>query len=230
MINEVVEDFLTMLFPRYCLMCKDSLVKAEEHICLHCQYNLPFTNYHLRPENDLAKRFLGKIHLKHALAYLKFIKGGKVQRILHQLKYNGKPGVGELMGRWYGVELANHGYHKEFDLIVPVPLHLAKLKARGYNQCDPFAKGLSEILQVEWDAQLLYRVKASETQTKKKRFARWENVNTIFQIDATKDIQGKRILIVDDVITTGATLEACAQIILDHGGKEVSVAAIASAQ
>lgn len=219
-----------MLFPNSCQMCEESLAKGEKLICLYCRFHLPLTNYHLSANNPLERRFMGKVNVKHAWAYLKFTKQGRVQKALHALKYNGKKEVGQLMGNWYGQELKIAGLAAELDLILPVPLHPSKLKKRGYNQSDAFAEGLSEAMEVEWSHQVLLRNTASATQTRKKRLERWKNVERIFDVNNKMGIQGKRILLVDDVITTGATLESCVEVLQEAGSAEVSIAAIAAAQ
>lgn len=218
-----------MLFPQYCLMCEKALEKGEQCICLVCQHELPKTTYHLDVDNPLTRRFWGKVPIKFAWAYLKFSKQGKVQRVLHQLKYKNRPEIGKLFGQWYGAELKASNLHQEIDLILPVPLHLSKLKKRGYNQSDPFAEGLSQTMEVAWCANTLRKNAASETQTKKGRFERWENVQRLFTVTDPEKIKNQRILLVDDVITTGSTLEACAEVLIAAGCREVSIAAIASA-
>lgn len=225
----MIHDFISLLFPEYCLMCEEGLKKEEKLICIHCRYKLPKTHSHLDNENYIARKFWGKLPVRYAWAYLKFTKKGNVQRILHKLKYDGYAEVGELLGKWYGYELKEAGLEKEFDLILPVPLHISKLKKRGYNQSDTIAKGMSEAMQVEWSEKVLIKNIASETQTKKKRLERWENVEKVFDITNKDKIIGKRILLVDDVVTTGSTLEACCKLLLDEGCKEVSIATIAGA-
>jgi ComF family protein len=223
-------DFLDMLFPSYCQMCEAGLAKGEKVICIYCRYHLPLANYHLLESNPLEKRFMGKVHIRYAWAYLKFTKQGRVQKALHALKYKGKQEVGQLMGIWYGEELRKSGHGEHFDLILPVPLHPSKLKKRGYNQSDTFASGLSEALATAWSPNLLIRTAASSTQTRKRRFERWKNVESIFGVSDLAQIKDKRILLVDDVITTGATLEACVEVLQEAGCREVSIAAIAAAQ
>lgn len=225
----MIKEFISMIFPEYCLMCEESLVTKEKYICVHCQYHLPKTFFHLEVENDLVKRFWGKVPVKYAFAYLKFTKQGKVQNALHKLKYEGYKEIGEILGNWYGSDLMQCGLANEFDTILPVPLHQSKLKKRGYNQSDTFAKGLSETMLLDWSPHILYKVAATETQTNKRRLQRWANVKNIFSVKNEESIIGKRILLVDDVITTGSTLEACAKVLLDAGCSEVSIAAIAAA-
>lgn len=223
------DDFVSMVFPNFCLACYDSLNKNENYICTSCQHTMPTTNYHLFPENGLSQRFWGRVNLLHAFAFLKYVKSGKVQQIIHSLKYNGVEEISEMMGKWYGKDISESGFSDKFDLILPVPLHKKRLKERGYNQSDGFAKGLSEVLGVEWSDSTIERVVYSITQTKKKRIERWENVKDIFAIKKPEMILGKNILLVDDVITTGATIEACVSKLLESGCKSVSIGAIATA-
>lgn len=237
--NTLFGDFLSLFFPDLCLCCNESLMKGEKQVCTKCRYELPQTNYHLAQENVLAQRFWGKLPVQYTLAYLKFTKGGRVQKILHELKYNNNQEVGEMMGRWYGQILADANttskdtegilHASAFDLILPVPLHRSKLRQRGYNQSDCFAQGLSASTNIPWRDDVLKRKKATKTQTKKGRMGRWQNVEKIFEVQKPEVISEKHVLLVDDVITTGSTLEACAQAILEAGAQEISIATIAVA-
>jgi ComF family protein len=222
-------DFVSMLFPEYCLMCSGPLERGEESICIHCKYNLPVTNYHLTNSTEVLHKFWGKVPIRYAWAYLKFTKQGDVQKVLHRLKYNGHQQIGITLGNWYGYELKSAALHEEFDLILPVPLHPNKLKKRGYNQSDTFAKGLSDSMILPWYQNILQKGTFNETQTNKRRLERWQNVKDVYYVKDVDAIANKRILLVDDVVTTGSTLEACAQTLLDAGCKEVSIAAIATA-
>lgn len=228
--NTLVDDFLSMFFPPYCLGCSGSLVKGEEILCTSCLGNLPKTFYHTRYDNPVLSRLAGRLPIRYGWAFLKFKKGGMVQHLLHQLKYNNCPEIGERLGKVYGRELATNQSCKEFDLIVPVPLHKSRLRKRGYNQSAWFAKGLSEALDIPWDESISIRAKATATQTRKNRSDRWENVRHVFAVNTKISVKQKRILLVDDVITTGATLEACGQHLLDCGCASISVACIAEAQ
>jgi ComF family protein len=225
----ILSDFIGLIFPHTCLACAEPLGRGEEHLCTNCRAQLPYTDYHLLPpaENPLARRFWGRVPLRHALSYLRFLRRGRVQHLLHQLKYRGQHDVGLALGRWYGHDLARHNL--QFDLVVPVPLHPRKLAKRGYNQSDTFAQGLAESLHIPWDAAGLRRVEHTDSQTRKNRLERWQNVAQVFEAANLPAIQGKHVLVVDDVLTTGATLEACAAALLAAGATAVSVATIASA-
>jgi ComF family protein len=172
---------------------------------------------------------MGRLPLRHAFAFLKFRKGGLVQNLLHELKYNNKPEIGVRIGMLYGQELLDSGFDKTFDLIVPVPLHAARMRKRGYNQSAKFAEGLSATLNVKWEESISLRLNATTTQTRKGRADRWQNVSEAFSTTNNVALSGKRILLVDDVITTGATLEACGQHLISHHCESLSVACIAEA-
>lgn len=185
---------------------------------------------HLYPDNPLSKLYGGLLPIEDIFAFLKFTKGGKVQKIMEKLKYENCPEIGALLGQWYGAELKEAGILNRFDLIVPVPLHSSKLKKRGYNQSDFFAKGLSHALDVPWDGKVLVRKIKSETQTKKSRAERFKNVSGIFELASRESVIGKRLLLVDDVITTGATLFASAQPLINGGCSNISLATLAVAR
>lgn len=225
----MLKDFISLIFPKICVSCGKSLYKNEHSICTYCAYHLPKTNYHLDNENPVAKIFWGRATIFSAAAFYSFNKGGQVQHLIHQLKYKGRPEVGIAVGKLYGYELLQSDYFKTVDTIIPVPLHPKRQKKRGYNQSDCFAEGLSKSMKVAADYKILYRGFNSETQTKKSRFKRWQNVETIFQLRDLTTLQGKHVLLVDDVITTGATLEACAQTLLKVPDIKVSIATMAYA-
>ncbi len=175
-------------------------------------------------------KLTGRLPLVYGCAFLKMKKGGVVQKMLHQLKYNYHPEIGIKLGKVYGVELQKKGLTAAFDIIVPVPLHVSRIRKRGYNQSAKFAEGLSYVLGVPWDESISIRKKSSRTQTNKSKLERWENVKDVFSINQSNPIKNKRVLLVDDVITTGATLEACGIHLVKSGCAELSVACIAEAQ
>jgi ComF family protein len=222
-------DFVSLFFPVTCVSCGKALYKNENNICTYCLYHLPKSNFHLTNDNPVAKIFWGRINIQSAAAFYTFNKGGKVQQLIHQLKYKGQQQVGICLGKLYGYELRDCPDFKSVDVIIPVPLHAKKQRKRGYNQSTCFAEGLAETMRLAVDPGVLFRSAASETQTKKTRFTRWKNVESIFYVQNEQQILNKHILLVDDVITTGATLEACAQALLKIEGVKVSVATIAYA-
>ena len=223
-------DFVSLFFPRYCQACFGPLVKGEEIICTRCIAGLPKTNYHLQQTNPVEAKLAGRLPVRHAWAFLKFRKGGIVQHLLHQLKYNNHPEVGVALGKIFGYELSTAGLSAGFDIIVPVPLHELRKRKRGYNQSAKFAEGLSYSLETPWDESISVRKTKATTQTKKSKMERWENVKDVFTISENRSLVNKRILLVDDIITTGSTLEACGQHLIMAGCQELSVACIAEAQ
>jgi len=225
---DVFSDFVSLFFPEYCLGCFNGLVKGEEILCTVCLANLPRTDHVYVEDNPLKEKFIGRIPLRKAIAFLRFRKTGIVQHLLHQLKYNNQPEVGIRLGKLFGSELTN--LKSEFDLILPLPLHPTRQRNRGYNQSAKFAEGLSCSLEIPFNARACTRMRKTESQTKKTRSERWENVEEAFVVIDENAIRDKRILLVDDVITTGATIEACGRQLIRAGCRELSIASIAEAQ
>ena len=182
----------------------------------------------MQAENPVIKLFWGRTNIHSASSLYLFNKGSKVQHLIHQLKYKGKMEIGVSLGKYYGKELKAAPLFSTANIVIPVPLHKKKLKKRGYNQSETFAQGLAEAMNAETSGEILIRTHASTTQTKKSRFERWKNVEEIFKVTSPEKIEGKHVLLVDDVVTTGSTLEACANKILEVPGTKVSVATIAS--
>jgi ComF family protein len=222
-------DFITLIFPDLCRACNSPLLHGEAVICTNCSYYLPQTDSHLKAENPVSRLFWGRVELDSAAAYYLFQKGGNVQHLLHQLKYKGRKEVGVELGLRFGAELKKAGLFSNVELIVPVPLHARKLKKRGYNQSELFGAGLAERMCIEQNTKCLVRETITETQTRKSRFERWKNVESKFRLAEPKAVEGKHVLLVDDVVTTGATLEACAACLLESAGTKVSIAVIAIA-
>lgn len=227
---EILRDFVALFFPRCCMGCQEALVRGEELICTNCLLELPRSYYHLEKDNPFYTKFRGRIPVTGVMTLFKFVKGSRVQHLLHALKYKNQPGLGVALGKMYGQDLVHAGYKGRFDLIVSVPLHEARRRKRGYNQSEEFGKGLAEILGVPCCDNLMERVVITGTQTRKSRLNRWQNVSSVFRVTNASAIAHKRILLVDDVVTTGATLEACGQALIDARCMELSIACIASTQ
>lgn len=218
-----------LLFPKLCVVCGDKLIEQEQWICLHCLHHIPRTNYHLTPDNRVAQLFYGRVQLEFATSFFYFGKGSKYQTLLHNLKYKGMKELGEEIGKHFGIDLMQSPDFSTIDVICPVPLHPQKEKKRGYNQSWWIASGMARQMQKELSSDNLKRVTDTETQTRKSRFARWQNVEGIFELSNPEAFSGKHVLVVDDVITTGSTLEACAQTIISQSGARVSIATLATA-
>jgi ComF family protein len=191
--------------------------------------DLPRTHYHAEPSNKIAQLFWGRTRVEYATSWLYFRKGSRYQKLVHFLKYKGLKEIGEEMGKIFGGELENSPFH-EADILVPVPLHPRKFRQRGYNQSEWIAKGISESMSIPLLTDNLIREIHTSTQTRKNRFERWRNVEGIFRVKEPSEIFQKHVLIVDDVITTGSTLEAAAEALLQAGAGKVSVATLACAE
>ncbi len=223
------EHFFNLLYPNLCVVCGENLLKSEQHICLSCLCSIPKTNYHCHPDNPIEKRFWGKVPIHRATAFFFFQKGSSFQKLLHALKYKGNKEIGWKIGQYAAVDLLESEDFMSVDVIIPVPLHPEKYKKRGYNQSEWIGKGLSEILEKPQDITTLVRNKENTTQTKKSVFERYENTEGIFECTDIATLAGKHILLVDDVLTTGSTLEACVSALLKTEGIKVSIFTLAVA-
>ncbi|MEH3113492.1 ComF family protein [Pedobacter terrae] len=228
-VKQWCNDLIGLLFPNLCNACGVALYHSERLICTKCLYDLPFTDYHQYADNRVAKQLWGRSPIHAAMAMLYFRKGTKVQNLIHNLKYNGRTDVGILLGNMLGERLKTAMLYQDIDLIIPVPLHRKKYKARGYNQSTFIAQGIAVQMGVEVSEDHLIRNTSTESQTKKSRYNRYENMKDVFQVNFPENIMGKHILLVDDVMTTGATLEACANALFAAGATKVSIAALAFA-
>jgi ComF family protein len=229
-VSNYLADFWGLFFPNTCCGCGNHLVKGERILCLTCLHDMPFTDFHLQDDNVIAKRFWGRVEVHAATALLHFQKGNKVQQLVHQLKYNQRDDVGVYLGEIMGKQLKHTETFSDVALVVPVPLHWRKKLKRGYNQSACFAQGIAAEMGIETSSNLLQRSTNTQTQTKKTREERWLNVKDVFALNGPEKYQGQHVLLVDDVVTTGATLEACAQKLLQIPGVRVSIATIAVAE
>jgi ComF family protein len=225
-----LSDFVSLLLPQLCPACGESLMAGENVICTDCRFTLPFTNFHLQPDNIVARQFWGKVDLQGAYALYYFAKGGKVQNLMHHFKYKGMQQIGVLLGNMAGEQLVKSNIFNSVNVIIPVPLHKKRLKERGYNQSTCFANGLAQKLNAVVDDDNLVRVKSTETQTHKSRFLRFENMQEVFKVLNPEKLMDKHVLLVDDVITTGSTLEVCSLQLLKIEGLKLSIATIAYAE
>jgi ComF family protein len=221
---------VNLFFPPVCAGCNSLLVSNEKVICTLCRHNVPLTNQHIDPDNEAFKKFYGRIPLEYASALLYFNKKGIAQEIIHKLKYKGHQEIGTLLGNWYAQDLKEIVILKTVDIIIPVPLHKRKQKERGYNQLTTFGEVLSAELNIPYNDSILIRRVYSKTQSKKNLLGRTEGIETIFDVSYTEKDHGKHFLLIDDVITTGATLEACSHALLKIPGSKISIVCMAMAQ
>jgi len=221
------DDFISLLFPRLCYGCGNYLMRNERLICTECYILIPRTNYHLKTDNPVSQLFWGRCMIEQAAAFSFYTRDSRIRRLIHQLKYKGIREVGPELGRIYARTLKSSGFLDDIDLIIPVPLHPSKKRQRGYNQSDLISLGISEVSGIPMESDLLVRKTVSKTQTRKTRYDRWINVEDIFRVTDQDRIKDMHILLVDDVITTGSTLEACASELLKVENVKVSVAALA---
>jgi len=225
----VFNYIIDLFFPKVCAVCHTILITNETVFCTNCRHELPLTQYHLDPKNEAVKKFYGKIAIEHASALLYFNKKGIVQELIHNLKYKGHEEIGTVLGNWYMEDLKELILETPFDVVIPVPLHPKKFRERGYNQVTTFGKALAKGLKINYNDTLLYRKKYSKTQSKKNLIGRSENIENIFDVHFTAENQNKHFLIVDDVLTTGATLEACSKALLKIPGAKISIVCMAMA-
>jgi len=228
-IKQLISDFIGLLYPNTCVGCGKSLNFNENCICTACLYNLAKTNFHLTPENPVSRMFWGRANIQNATAFFYFQKGTISQKMLHGLKYNGAKEVGLVLGKYFGSVLSTCEAYGDIDFAVPIPLHPKRQKERGYNQSEWIAKGIAESLNCQLSADNLFRKIYTKTQTKKSRQERWENVEDIFSLRKPEVYENKHILLIDDVVTTGSTLESCAAQLLKINNTRVSIACLAIA-
>ncbi|MBR3977699.1 MAG: ComF family protein [Bacteroidaceae bacterium] len=216
-----ISDLIDLIFPRYCSVCGELLSPQERDICVSCLFSMPrIEKIHLE---EIEKTFWGKAKIERATSYMYYKKGSPYNNLIHNLKYKNHPEVGERLAYTAATELAGKGFFNSIDLIVPLPLSKAKRRKRGYNQCDYIAAGISRATGIAIARDIVSRIKSNETQTHKNREERWKNVEGIFEVRKPSKAEGRHILLVDDILTTGATLQCCAAALQEAAGCKISI-------
>lgn len=218
-------DFISLIFPTTCVNCNRPLIKAEKHLCTSCKIDLPTTDDHKSRKNELFHKFVFSSQIKSAQAFLYFHHAGIAQKLLHQLKYNGKKEIGESLGSWFADSLTG----LEVDFIIPIPLHPNRKRKRGYNQSSYIAKGIGNQLGIEVREDIISRARQTTTQTKKSKVQRWQDLENVYS-DASEVVRNRKVLVVDDVITTGATIGMLCERLSAQGVQEIHIAAVARGQ
>jgi len=221
------QDLINLFYPSICQICGSELYINQKILCTSCVNELPITNFHLDNDNAVEKVFYGRIPIEHATSLLLFKKKGGVQKLIHNLKYRGHQEIGSYLGSWLGEELAKTPSYQAIDMVIPVPLHKKKLRKRGFNQVEGFGRQIALSLNVPYIDDVLQKTSYSTTQTLKSRLARWGNIEESFVLLNSEKIKNKHLLLVDDLITTGATLEACADVLLEVENVKISIATMA---
>ena len=224
---QFLKDFFHLFYPKLCANCENNLTENETVICTFCRHDLPLTNFIDYKKNKVHETFYGRVSIEKAYSLLFFRKKGITKKLIHELKYKGNEDIGIFFGNWLGEVLKENKQFSDVDFIVPVPLHLKKMKTRGYNQVTKFGQSLSKHLKISFIENILIRTATSKTQTFKARFERFNNLNTKFLLKDASIFTNKHVLLIDDVITTGATLEACIKELQKTKGIKVSILTIA---
>ena len=222
-------ELLNLIYPNLCIICNEPLNKSENQICISCVQQIPRTHYHIQSDNPVEKRFWGKVNIFRATSFYFFHKGSPFQKLIHELKYKNNKEVGEVMGRLAAIELMESADFATVDFVIPIPLHPKKYALRGYNQSECIAKGISAVLKKPVDTSSLVRVMENTTQTKKSVYERYKNTSGIFEYKQGYIPDNSHLLLVDDVLTTGSTLEAAVEALSAIPGVRVSVFTLAVA-
>ena len=221
------KELVNLLFPKVCLGCKSFLLATENVICTSCRHEIPLTQHSKNPENEAFKKFYGRIAVEHVSTLMYYHKKGIVQEIIHSLKYRGHQEIGTIIGEWFAEDLKSVAVTKTFDEIIPVPLHPKRFRERGYNQVTTFGLGLSKNLNIPYNSSVLKRNVYSKTQSKKNLLGRTELTDSVFDVEFDSTHHNKHFLLIDDVITTGSTLEACGRALLKIPGAKISIVCMA---
>jgi ComF family protein len=226
MLTKIWDSLIGLVFPDFCEVCGTPLVRGERHICLSCLFKMPRTGFWDEADNELEKMFWGRVKIERACALFYYRKGSDFRPMIHKLKYKGKYKIALRLGEELGICLKNSVLYQDISMLIPIPLHPKKEKMRGYNQSELIATGMSDIMSLPLEKGNLIRTKFTETQTKKTATERWKNVQSVFDVRDKTGLTGEHILLIDDVITTGSTIEACASTLIDNCNCKVSIATI----
>jgi len=224
---KIVKHLFNLFYPSTCICCEQNLLDQEKIICIECRADLPFAENGDFISNPLTLIFEGRVLIEKGASFLYYHPSGKVKKLIHELKYKNNQEVGEFLGKWFGERLLKSTKFKDIDFILPVPLHIKKQQKRGYNQLTKFGDSLSTVLHTKYLENVLIRSSTSKTQTFKNRVERFKNLMTNFSITDTTFLKNKHVLLIDDVVTTGATLEACCKELLKTENIKISIATIA---
>lgn len=227
--TKILNDLLNLFFPKLCILCKAPLTSNEEQVCLTCLCDLPYTHFYLQENNPAEQLFIGKAPIEHATSLLFYEKGGKVQKLIHSFKYHGNKELAWLLGRQMGIALQKHFADHTIHMLIPVPLHKKRKRKRGYNQSEWICKGIASVWNIPVCADILIRISQTETQTRKSIYERWINVKEIFKVKDNQTFADKHILLVDDVMTSGSTLLACAEVLTATPDIRISILSLAIA-
>lgn len=230
MLRDCIQSVFRLLFPACCPVCKQPLTLAEEGVCLSCLIKLPCTRLHEQTDNEMERMLRGHFPLERATAYFHYDKGSNYTALLHQLKYEGKKKLGKTLGQYAAIELMNCGFFNGIDCIVPVPLHPSKHRKRGYNQSEWIALGIAQVTGLPVYAKAVSRILANETQTHQSTFGRRDSMHGLFRLSTPNDLRGKHILLIDDVLTTGATLMACMEAFAETDQVKFSIFTLSKAR
>ncbi len=225
----MLRDLLHLFYPTSCAACDQVLLKNENTLCISCRHQLPRYNFQYHNAEIIKKVFSGRILIQNATALLIFEKQGLVQNIIHNLKYRGQEDIGSVLGQWLGNEIFKSTSYQEITMVIPVPLHRKRFRERGYNQVAKFGKEIAKIFEVPYEEKILIKTKYTYKQAKSGGYERWDNIVGSFGLQNPNKLKNQHILLVDDLLTTGATLEACATELMQVSGVKISIATMAIA-